>query len=169
MSPSNLYIPNGETSFLGGPTLIDNPSYLTKINSDLQLHDIALKNISLMKEAPGQSMQFGIELLDDNKGVGVFNGDMFRNIVTETTFDLIRCVPSATASDLSAVVEALHEEFLLSFQAQSTKLSLDRIRDAMSAGLPFEYEVTHLFSLNGVTMEATLILKAYQRQYLTRA
>lgn len=168
--PSDRYIPNGEISFLGGPTLVDNPLYITPINTDSELRDLVLKHFSRMKEAPGQYIRFGsaFGLLDDNTGVGVFNGELFRNIVVEISFDLIRCVPSATSSDLSDVVNALREEFIWSFRAQSTKLSLDNIREAMSGELPYEYKDTNFFSLNGVSMEATVKLEARRLEYLTR-
>lgn len=168
--PSDLYISTGQTSFLGGPTLVCNPAYLTHINTNEQLFDLLVKNFSRMQEDPGNSMRFGMKIHDDNIGMAVFNDDGdFRNIVTETTIDLVHKAPTTTTADLSAAVEALREEFLRSFRRPSVMVPAEAIRDAITAGLPFEHEVTNSVSLNGVTMEATVCVKAYKIQFFTRA
>ncbi len=149
-------VPNMDVSFHDGSSIVDNPPHITPIDTDSELIAIVLKQFPLVRDSTGINMRLNSRIVDENIGVGVFHGEAFSGIVTTTTFDLYSLRSSTTDADLSVVVELLHIELIKSFLCPLTRLSVDDIRDSMSANRYFYYKRSHTITHNGVTMEASV-------------
>lgn len=162
MNSIDLSIQNDDGSFF-----IANPIYImTPINTDHDLFDVILAHLSCIRDDPGNDMKFGVETLLDNEDVALFNGEHFYTIITNITFSILEKLP--TTSDLSNVVELLHNEFLERFQSQPTELSVDAICRSMLSGNYFDYSTKHTVTINNVTILASIKVDAYQLKYVSR-